>query len=204
MDRGCDAFGVELAPDLFASAARAHLQLGRTSDARVLPALFVLTLLCTALATQPHWSGAAVDAMKAVERSAKIVQEAREVNYRKDLLRGLSDSLVAKGDVLAGSSDLDAAWWGWRQVHWADGPITAEQVRAMREVAWLAHQRQDRVGLHRGPDGRSWTPWTRDDWVRWNQTWKEDGEISAFHRWLQAEGLPTSPPASFDFDLPFA
>ena len=158
LDRGCDAFGAELAPDLFASAARAHLQLGRTSDARVLPALFVLTLLCTALATQPHWSGAAVDAMKAVERSAKIVQEAREVNYRKDLLRGVSDSLVAKGDVLAGSSDLDAAWWGWRQVHWADGPITAAQVRAMREVAWLAHQRQDRVGLHRGPDGRSWTP----------------------------------------------
>lgn len=401
-------FGAELAPDLFASAARAHLQLGRTSDARVLPALFVLTLLCTALATQPHWSGAAVDAMKAVERNVKIVQEAREVNYRKDLLRGLSDSLVAKGDaesvavaallqrvlydqqelrygvagpesdgfhtihlpdegaratalaaqvvatggsatalsiaaqacamsagcnedlslqrllardpenafgwilafrraaqrgdtarmqaamdgmrraryfeshagtvhkllfdqvmaghagdgraiaeaadqfrrmqqlltddfthsllyqcslrkvngpraprwvdshpeargdclhlagLLAGSSDLDAAWWGWRQVHWADGPTTAAQVRAMREVAWLAHQRQGRVGLHRGPDGRSWTPWTRDDWVRWNQTWREDGEISAFRRWLQAAGLPTSPPASFDFDLPFA
>jgi hypothetical protein len=401
-------FGAELAPDLFASAARAHLQAGRTSDARVLPALFVLTLLCTALATQPHWSGAAVDAMKAAERNVKIVQEGRELNYSKDLLRGLSDELVAKGDaesiavaallqrvlydrqelrygvngpesdgyhtihlpnegsratalaaqvvatggsatalsiaaqacamsagcnedlslqrllardpenafawtlefrraakrgdtarmqaaidgtrqaryfeshagtvhkllfeqvmiehagdgraiaeaadqfrrtqrmntddftnsllyqcglrkvdgphaarwvdshpgaradclhlagLLAGSTDLDAAWWGWRQLHWAAGPLTGAQVRAMREVAWLAHQRQDRVGLHRGPDGRSWIPWTRDEWVRWNQTWKDDGEIPAFHRWLRAEGLRTSPPAGFDFDLPFA
>jgi hypothetical protein len=400
-------FGAELAPDLFASAARAQLQAGRTSDARVLPALFVLTLLCTALATQPQWSGAALDAMKAAERNVKIVQEAREVNYRKDLLRGLSDALVAKGDaepvavaallqrvlydqqelrygvngpesdgfhaihmpdegaratalavrvmaaggsatalsiatqacamsagcnedlalkqllardpenafgwilefrraaqradtarmqaaiegtrqaryfeshagtvhnvlfdqvmvghagdgraieeaadqfqrmqrlltddfthsllyqcslrkvngpyaprwvdshpeargdclhlagLLAGSSDLDAAWWGWRQFHWADAPLTASQAEAMREVAWLAHLRQDRVGLHRGPDGRSWTPWTRDEWLRWNGTWKDDGEIPAFRRWLEAEGLPTSPPASFDFK-PFA
>ncbi len=401
-------FGAELAPDLFASAARAHLQLGRTSDARVLPGLFVLTLLCTALATQPHWSGAAVDAMKAIERNVKILQEERELNYSKDLLRGLSDALVAKGDaepvataallqrvlydrqellygvagpetdgfhtihlpdegaratalaaqvvatggsatalsiaaqactmsagcnedlalqrllardpenalawmlefrraaqrgdtarmqaamdgsrraryfeshdgrvhkllfdqvmaghardgraiaeaadqfqrmqrlltddfrdslvyqcslrklnwpheprwvelhpeargdclhlagLLAGSSDLFAAHWGWRELHQAGGPLTASQAGRMREVAWLAHQRQDRVGLHRGADGRSWTAWTRDEWLRWNQTWKDDGEIPALQRWLQATGLPTRPPESFDIDHPDA
>ena len=400
-------FGAELAPDLFASATRAHLQLGRTSDGRVLPALFLLTLLCTALATQPHWSGAAVDAMKAAERNVKIVQEGRELNYRKDLLRGLSDALVAKGDaesiataallqrvlydqqefqygvngpesdgfhtihlpdegaratalaaqvvatgasatalsiaaqactmsagcnedlalqrllardpenafawmlefrraaqrgdtarmqaaiagsrearyfdsqadtvhrllfdqvmaahagdgraiaevadqfrrmqglltddfvrtifyhcslrkvngphsprwvdrhpaargdclhlagLLAGTSDLFAAHWGWRQLHHAGGPLTAPQAQAMRDVAWLAHQRQDRVGLHRGRDGR-WTAWTGDEWVRWNQAWRDDGEIPALRRWLQAAGLPIQPPDSFDIDHPDA
>ena len=74
----------------------------------------------------------------------------------------------------------------------------------MRDVAWLAHQRQDRVGLHRGPDGRSWTAWTRDEWVRWNQAWKDDGEIPALRRWLQAMGLPIQPPDSFDIDHPNA
>jgi|GEM_PF-3600461 len=402
-------FGAELAPDLFASAARAHLQAGRTSDARVLPALFLLTLLCAALATQSQWSGAALDAIKGIESGARVVEVAREMNYRRDLLHGLAASLVAKHDaesvataallqrvlydqqepwyggagldsvdgfhkmhwedegaratalaaqvitgggsttaisiaaqactmsagcnedlalqrllardpenafawmqefrraaqredtarmqaaiagsrqaryfdshtdtvhrllfdqvmaehagdgraiaeaadqfqrmqrlltddpvrtlfyqcslrkvigphaprwvdshpaargdclhlagLLAGSSDLYAAHWGWRQLHHAGGPLTAPQAQAMREVAWLAHQRQDHVGLHRGPDGRSWTAWTGDEWVRWNQAWKDDGEIPALRRWLQAAGLPIQPPDSFDIDHPNA
>ncbi|CAN5240427.1 hypothetical protein BH11PSE14_BH11PSE14_18160 [soil metagenome] len=98
--------------------------------------------------------------------------------------------------LLAASSDAHGAAWGWRQLRLAGAPLTPERTAAMRDAAWLARQWWN-FGYHTAAD-HSWTPWTLQDWTRWNAAWAVgDGEIPAVKRWLRADGKPVHAPPDF-------
>jgi hypothetical protein len=99
--------------------------------------------------------------------------------------------------LLAASTDVDAALWGWRQLMRADPTPSAALLGAWRESEWLTRQDRD-VGIYPGPDGRSWRPWTDASWQAWAASWNAgDGQAPALRRWLAATGRPTHAPADF-------
>jgi hypothetical protein len=119
-------FAVELAPDLFGSATRAQLDAGRGNDARVIPGLLILVGLALALATQPLWSGSAVNGMKAVESIWLMWREQREVSRADAVLQRLSGELVAtkSPDAVATAALLQQA--RAEQVRWYAAPLLGE------------------------------------------------------------------------------
>jgi hypothetical protein len=119
-------FAVELAPDLSGSATRAQLDAGRGNDARVIPGLLILVGLAVALATQPLWSGSAVNGMKAVESIWLMWREQREVSRADAVLQRLSGELVAtkSPDAVATAALLQQA--RAEQERWYAGPLLGE------------------------------------------------------------------------------
>lgn len=98
--------------------------------------------------------------------------------------------------LMANSSDLRAATWGWRQLRRADAVDTTDRVAAYRDIAWL--DRNDTVGSVPG-EGHRYTPWTPERWAAWGATWSPgDGQIPALRRWLRAQGKPDHAPAGFE------
>ena len=97
--------------------------------------------------------------------------------------------------LMAGSSDLRAATWGWRQLRRAGAVDSPAKVTAYRDIAWL--ERNDAVGFVPG-EGHRYTPWPTERWASWSATWSaDDGQIPALRRWLRAQGKPDRAPADF-------
>lgn len=97
--------------------------------------------------------------------------------------------------LMAGSSDLRAATWGWRQLRRAGAVDGPDKVSAYRDIAWL--DRNDAVGFVPG-EGHRYTPWTSERWAAWSATLPPgDGQIPALRRWLRAQGKPDRAPADF-------
>lgn len=138
-------FGRELAPDLVASAVRAHLEAsGAAADSRVLPLLVLLVCMAFALATQDAWSGP----VQAAYRFAKgTAGTARTVHYRREreeAVRGLAGSLVAQGDaesravagLLLGSLYRDwTAEFSWTRKQWVMARSPGDGARATELAA---------------------------------------------------------------------
>jgi hypothetical protein len=116
----------ELAPDLLASATRSRLDAGRGNDARVIPGLVVLVGVALALATQPLWSGSAVNGMKAVESVWLMWREQREFEHKDAVLQRLASGLVANGtpEALATAALLHQG--RAEQVRWYVGPALGD------------------------------------------------------------------------------
>lgn len=99
--------------------------------------------------------------------------------------------------LLAASSDLQWAAWGWRQLQRAGGVDSPSTQAAYRNILWLQQRSWD-AGRHVGADYRHWTPWTAGEWADWRAAWQPgDGEDEAVRRWLRARGLPVRAPADF-------
>jgi hypothetical protein len=110
-----------------------------------------------------------------------------------------ADCLRVAGLLAGSTNDLEASLWGWRQLRRVHAPIAPDGVQAMRDVAWLQHHGAMRAFVHSKAEGHGWTPWTADDWTRWNASWAPgDGDVPSVRRWLQAQGASTHAPAGFD------
>jgi hypothetical protein len=95
--RGAWQWFGELAPDLIGSAARAHAEAGRVSDARMLPALLLLVALAAALATQSQWSTLSTDAIKSAGRAYDMAQAARQMDREREFDQATIAALAAQG-----------------------------------------------------------------------------------------------------------
>jgi hypothetical protein len=103
--------------------------------------------------------------------------------------------------LMANSTDVVPASYGWRQLRRAGVALSRAQVETMRDMVWLAGHRQH-FGKHLGADLRSWTEWTATDWTRWDEAWAPgDGERAAMRRWLSAQGVPVRAPAGKEGDV---
>jgi len=141
--RGAWQWFGEIAPDLLGSAARAHAESGRTSDARLLPGLLLLALLATALATQSRWSIAATDAMKAAGHGLDAVLAAREWNREREFVAATTDSLLAEGSqesqavaALLQRAQFDQRWLD--PALWENEPVRAHLPEAGARATALA------------------------------------------------------------------
>jgi hypothetical protein len=103
--------------------------------------------------------------------------------------------------LLVGSTDVWGATWGWRQLARAGEVTTAPQMQARRDAIWLYRGSAASRGQTRNsddPNDHSYRPWGPAEWKMWAEAWKPgDGQTPSMRRWLNARGLPTTAPDSF-------
>jgi hypothetical protein len=93
------SLGLELVPDLVGSASQAQFDAARNHGRASLPALVLLAGLALALASQPRWSGAALDVIKGFEAVWNMWQEDRHAKQRDAAVMDVANRLVARGDA---------------------------------------------------------------------------------------------------------
>ena len=103
--------------------------------------------------------------------------------------------------LLAGSTDLWRATWGWRQLTRAGEVTTKPAQETRRNLLWMYRSNVISLGQSRSSldtDDHSWIPWQDEDWKSWAEAWKPgDGQIPSLQRWLKAHGQPSTAPADF-------
>ena len=98
--------------------------------------------------------------------------------------------------LLADSTDLWGARWGWQQVQarQTEAQARAQAGEHLRDATWLARKGDQTFGAARQADGR-WRDWQAAEWRQWATSWQPgDGQAPAMRRWLTSRGLPIHAP----------